>query len=522
MASSPEGPNPLRPYYVPPTVGPPPSKSNANGTSASSARSGAKAAPSSRPGYGASTRDMLSDLDYSDYLSDGSPSVVEMIKTLVDQGLWKYTSVLFAQPFEVAKTVLQAQDAGAVEEKGKGREIVQRSQSHQSAGQGRYDIPSDDESDTDSQSYFTSSAPLPSSRKPRRRFSSSRSPSPTPSRSSRPSRRRSPQPPGTPSLKKLPSTSSITTALSTLWTNEGAWGVWKGTNSTFVHSILLSTLTTFLRSLLCAIVGLPDPGLPLAPSSSLPGPSSLTGIDILSSPAPVMALFAAVSASGLAGILLAPIDIARTKLMLTPATMPPRSIIPTLRALRSWLLPAAIAPVTFLHSTLPTLISASTPLFLRSNLGIDPDLTPTTYAIATFASQVFELGIRLPIETVLRRGQIATVRGPTGSPNTRGPKEADTRPQEPLQTIVDAGPYKGLFGTMYHIVFEEGSKAESPAEEGIARATGTAAVVRPQAGGRRRKGQGLEGLWRGWRVGVWGLIGCWGASALGGGKGGEF
>ena len=39
---------------------------------------------------------------------------------------------------------------------------------------------------------------------------------------------------------------------------------------------------------------------------------------------------------------------------------------------------------------------------------------------------------------------------------------------------------------------------------------------------RVRKGQGIRGLWRGWRVGFWGLVGVWGAAALGGAGGGEF
>lgn len=136
MATSREGPNPLRPYYVPPTVGPPPVKSSANGTGSGS-RSSAKPRPSSKPVYGSSARDMLSDLDYSDYLSDASPSVTEMIKNLMDQGLWKYTSILFAQPFEVAKTVLQVQDAGAIEEKSKERTISSR---HTSYRHDKYEV----------------------------------------------------------------------------------------------------------------------------------------------------------------------------------------------------------------------------------------------------------------------------------------------------------------------------------------------------------------------------------------------
>lgn len=36
---------------------------------------------------------------------------------------------------------------------------------------------------------------------------------------------------------------------------------------------------------------------------------------------------------------------------------------------------------------------------------------------------------------------------------------------------------------------------------------------------RRKQGQGMQGLWRGWRVGMWGLVGMWGANAFGGGNG---
>lgn len=36
--------------------------------------------------------------------------MVQAIKELVDELIWKYTSVLMAQPFEVAKTILQVRD----------------------------------------------------------------------------------------------------------------------------------------------------------------------------------------------------------------------------------------------------------------------------------------------------------------------------------------------------------------------------------------------------------------------------
>jgi len=312
---------------------------------------------------------------------------------------------------------------------------------------------------------------------------------------------RNPRP--SPHILDLKSSTSLLTVLSNLWSAEGTWGIWKGTNSTYIHSILSSTITTFTRSFISALLALPDAGstFPTSPSYTYAG-----GLDILASPSPLTSLAVAISAAVVTGMLLAPLDIARTQLILTPSTHPPRSILSTLQSLSSWTLPWAIAPVTILHSTLPTLLSASFPLFLRSKLGIDPLLTPSLYAIATFVGQTLELGIKLPIETVLRRGQLAVSRTPH------------------IQTIVEVGPYKGLLGTMLHIVYEEGERG---GHTDMVKGTGGAPALRVDSVGKdsqRRKGQGVEGLFRGWRVGMWGLVGVWGAATLGGvgGKGGEF
>ena len=132
------------------------------------------------------------------------------------------------------------------------------------------------------------------------------------------------------------------------------------------------------------------------------------------------------------------------------------------------------------------------------------------YSLATFVGQTFELVVKLPIETVLRRGQMAVVRS-----TSRG-KE--------MQTIVEVGPYRGLFGTMHSIIYEEGERG--PPAELVKGTAGAPAMTMARIGQERkkRKGQGFEGLWRGWRVGMWGLVGVWGAATLGGvgGKGGEF
>lgn len=61
---------------------------------------------------------------------------------------------------------------------------------------------------------------------------------------------------------------------------------------------------------------------------------------------------------------------------------------------------------------------------------------------------------------------------------------------------------------MWSIMKEEGSSV-SKKEKAAATAMGRA----PK---RAQRGQGFEGLYRGWRVGMWGLVGVWGASFIGG------
>lgn len=141
------------------------------------------------------------------------------------------------------------------------------------------------DSEFDSPSYFTSSAPISHTptripRGRRRRTSSSADGIP---------RVHPPQSPpaksSNPHLLELKSSSSVLGLLSALWQTEGAWGIYKGTNSTYVHSILLSTITSFVRSFFSAFFALPDPGLSFTSSSA--GPSSYTGgLDILCSPSP--------------------------------------------------------------------------------------------------------------------------------------------------------------------------------------------------------------------------------------------
>lgn len=110
MTPSSDGPNPLRPYYKPPSIGTLPDNLSNGSTLGASAAARSSTTPQS---FGSSARDMLSDLNYSEILGDATPTTGDSLKALLDQAIWKYSSVFMAQPFEVAKTVLQCHLAGS-------------------------------------------------------------------------------------------------------------------------------------------------------------------------------------------------------------------------------------------------------------------------------------------------------------------------------------------------------------------------------------------------------------------------
>jgi fusion and transport protein UGO1 len=103
MSTSRDGPNPLRPYYKPPSIGIP---QDTPGTT-SSGTHGLGPKNGSAASYASSAREIFTDLDYTDYLSDSSPSSLDSVKRQIDDWFYKYMSILLAQPFDVAKTVLQ-------------------------------------------------------------------------------------------------------------------------------------------------------------------------------------------------------------------------------------------------------------------------------------------------------------------------------------------------------------------------------------------------------------------------------
>ncbi|KAK9364784.1 mitochondrial carrier domain-containing protein [Lipomyces kononenkoae] len=462
--------SPLRPYYQRPELvfhsGVPDlaiTKAD-NGTSSSAS----SFSTSSLFSMGSSQADsILADLDYADYLE--LPNTSELVRGLTNALLTRYSSTFLAQPFEVAKMVLQC---GRYE-----RPRMRIKSTHSSSstntpttlekrGRGSriddidtFEIDVLDDEDDEVQ-YFTT-AGEPSSRqaaKHRRVGSVSSSGSVESSSSHASGSKRNSSGRGLHRKRSEPSAEIyrigahrpyIRAAMGALWTKDGPWGVWRGTNVAFVQNIIFTTFESWLSAFFSAIFSLPDP----------------SSLEIADSSHPIVSLIASVTATTLTALALSPLDIVRTKLILTPSDAQPRSIVASLQCLPSLVCPPDLVLPTTLLAAVPKVISRGTPYFLRTKWGIEPYTTPTLFSILSLASSVTELFVRLPLETVLRRGQLAYV----------GVQRA----------IVPVGQYKGVLGTMWDVISSEDNGNTS-----------------------------LEGLWRGWRVGMLGILGTWGFGGL--------
>ncbi|XXH00905.1 pre-60S ribosomal particles component [Hypoxylon texense] len=493
MSSQREGVNPLRPYYIPPSIGEqvqslpsqpnPFSQSHGNATST--------ATPNK---YASRARDIFSDIDYSDHLEDLSPSTIQSIKQFIDELLWKYTSVLMAQPFEVAKTILQARIQDDLGGLGASPVAPARPSPSLVSPKSVWAEGAESDSEPEEAAYFTGNipyTPTPSGRSHRRQGSTSLD---------------SPKLPTTPTILPhqldIKRPDSVFDVISQLWSKESAWGVWKGTNATFLYTVLQSLLENWSRSLLSALLNVPDLGLK----------DDVDRLVDIASPYPWASLCVAATAAVATGLILAPLDLIRTRLIVTSTGRGPRRTLATLRSLPSWMCPTSLIMPTVLNSLVHPFLTLSTPLVLRSQFLLDREQSPMTFSVAKFCTSCASLFVKLPLETVLRRGQMTVLLEPT----YLNALDQSGR----MDTVIQPGSYNGVVGTMYTIVAEEGSRAvpvptKTPPRGKKARQPKVAEVV-------YKRGQGVEGLWRGWKVSWWGLVGLWTAGIAGGGGEGEF
>jgi hypothetical protein len=229
---------------------------------------------------------------------------------------------------------------------------------------------------------------------------------------------------------------------------DGFRGLWRGLNTSFIIDALSSTIEAWLSGFFSSISGVPDPHF----------------VEVLHSPNPIVSLGTALCATVLTSVIISPIDMIRTRLAVTTFNSKyPRSIRTSLWQLDGYISSTSVLIPTVLHSGVPNLIRRATPYFLYTRLGVDKFNSPSLYSLLTLFSSLFELGVKLPLETIMRRAHL------------------DSLQLDPQGLIIKPAEYHGVLTTLWNVILGYDS---------------------PQA------------LFRGWRVSVVGTIGEWGVNAI--------
>ncbi|TFY53489.1 hypothetical protein EVJ58_g9426 [Rhodofomes roseus] len=261
--------------------------------------------------------------------------------------------------------------------------------------------------------------------------------------------------------------------------SEGWLSLWKGLLTTTVHEALYNGLQPSCHAILQYILSPIFPSLSSASSS----------------------LLLPVASHTLAGFILSPLQLVRTRLIIQSANPRFRTYSGPIDALSQilahegglhgvYLHPHLLIP-TLLEHTLRGLIPLTLPALIASYLGfgthLSPDMHPVLWNISELLGDFAGSLIMLPIETIRRRLQ-AQVRGTA----------------KPLRACVEVrpAPYNGVVDALWHIITEERSdlplrtrarrKSKGKAKEGAVEEEEKSSWLRSTGIGQLYRGLGVR------------------------------
>lgn len=427
-------------------------------------------------------KNMVSDLEFSEYFDLNN--IGELLKSLINSFVRNYIRCLVSQPFEVARLLLQVGDfqtlkstalnlsggsgpgsSSGLSSSSKKRiqfdEFTEQEKNEKNSNDDAMDIYDtyDDEDDDDELNYFQPINPTESeiihsktrtikkkTIKPKKFKSSSEA------------------------VKEVrckhylkPVSLNTVDVMSTLLTAEGLRGLWRGSNITFITNALSSTLEAWITGFVSPFLQIPDPFF----------------VDVTHSSDPSTTLILSLSASVLTGLLLAPLDLIRTKMIVTTINKNERSIRNSIYNLKFYTIPISLILPTILNSLSNNFFKKFTPYLLYVKFGIDSISSPALFSTVKLLSSILELFIKLPIETLLRRSQVHYLL--KNAKSSSNPLKISG--QEKLVVKFDG--YNGIWKTLFNVYHNKNSE-----------------------------NKGFEGLFRGWRVGVVSIVGSWGLHIL--------
>ncbi|KTW32388.1 uncharacterized protein T551_00478 [Pneumocystis jirovecii RU7] len=367
-------------------------------------------------------------LDYFDFKNNR-----ELFKKILYSSIVRYLCVFVVQPFETAKTILQCQYHAKLKQNENKNEINDFFEE-------RYSISDESESIVSNESdppYFYEPNSLTIS--PDLSYTSKRGIVDREGYILTPPNDHEIQFPWEINIEKT----QVRAAIYALWNKEGVFGLWKAQNISFIYSILYSIIESWSSSFLSKTFSFPD----FFPET----------IDFDHW---IASFFISLTSSAFTSLLLAPIDIAKTRIMMTPRRLNSHKFLKTNLLSFSICPPTLILP-TLLYSTLPNAVSLIIPIFFnKCGLVIDPYETPIMHNFTSLIAALAHLSIKLPLETILRRAQLHI--------------------SNMERTLVRPGRYTGISGTIWCILHEENNKPYT-----------------------------LDGFYYGWRMSLYTLAGIW-------------
>ncbi|ODV62077.1 mitofusin complex protein UGO1 [Ascoidea rubescens DSM 1968] len=275
--------------------------------------------------------------------------------------------------------------------------------------------------------------------------------------------------------------------MSSILSFEGTRGLWRATNSTFLYNTLFTFLEAWLSGFLSPFLNIPDPFF----------------IDATQSPSPLntflLSLFVSVSTS----FILSPLDLIKTKFIITSINNSNRNfkniisyqfssiissssnsedsfkILNLIKLVKFFLPPLTLVLPIFLNSFTSNFLKKFTPYFLFIKFGIDNYNSPILFEMLNLLSEIVELFIKLPFETLLRRSQVSYLINYKGE-DQKKLEENSLKVDENTMIVKFAG-YNGIFKTLFDIYYL-----------------------------RDNENNGFDGLCRGWRIGLLKIFAGWG------------
>lgn len=403
-------------------------------------------------------RNIYSDLEFKEYFDWNN--LKQLLVSLFHSFISNYTRLLFSQPFEISRVLLQIGS-------------FKLSSSHRQIGSS--DILSDSDSD-DASVYFEQVDDTNNSSSTLRESRIEKSPvDPSVVHEKRKMLRKAvAKDSKTRSVRIQPESLNIFDIISSLISREGPRGAFKGINTSFLMNTVQYTIQSWISGFVSGLLGIPDPLF----------------VDISHSPNANVSLGLSVFSHVITNMMLSGIALIRMKFIVSTSTRGTRSFRQVVKGLPRFSL-FKIPRELIIPSFITNLVRAATqycPDYLLSSIfQITKYNNSYAYNFLSLVLQVGGLFLKLPFETLYSRAQVDCL--------LHSNHIAESLKVEDDDLCVDFGGYYGYLSTLYYVV--AGTKPVNYGSDNSLNAQ-----ISLEADNSAELNKGFPAIFRAWKVGL--------------------